>query len=153
MNKESGFIGVVLLAVAAVVGLSVVGMALNVITIPWLKLGSQVQMERDIVTKTYNADNAIYNYEWFKQRLEDIKAAETKIMNAKNSVSDFELSAGSRDKWTFEDKTEHARLSAVVLGLKNHYEEIVAEYNAKAKMANRNIFQDDLPLIFSLKPF
>lgn len=145
--------GVIALVLIGMVGLSVVGTALNIITIPWLKLNRQVQTERDIIEKTYNADNAIYNYEWFKNRYQDIKATETKIENAKETVDTFNQSAGPRSEWTFEDKQESARLNSVVLGLKNHYEEIVAEYNARAQQVNRNIFQDDLPLIFDLRPF
>lgn len=146
-------VGIIALTLLGFVGLSIVGMALNIITIPWLKLGRQVQLNRDVIDKTYQADNAIYNYEWFKNRAEDIRATEKKIRNAKETVVAFEASAGARTAWTFEDKTEHARLSSVVLGLKNHYEEIVAEYNARAQQVNRAIFKDDLPLFFTLQPF
>lgn len=146
-------LGIGLLVILGFVGLSVLGMALNIITLPWLKLGAQVQTNRDIINKTYNADNVIYNYEWFKSRLQEIKAAEIQIKNSQDTLKAFESSAGPRSEWTFEDKTEHARLSSVVLGQKNHYETLVAEYNARASQANRNIFQDDLPLFFSLQPF
>lgn len=44
------------------IGISVIGSALNLITIPWLRFDQKVQMERDIVKKTYDAENAIYNY-------------------------------------------------------------------------------------------
>lgn len=155
MNK--GFVGIAILAVlggiAAMFMLAVVGSAMNLITIPWLKFNRQVQMNRDIVAKTYNADNALYNYHWFKERAESIKATESKIKIAKGAVLGFEASAGARKDWSFEDKTEHARLSAVFNGIKAHYEDIVAEYNAKANEADRSIFQDELPLFFSLSAF
>jgi len=95
-----------------------------------------------IIDKTLTAENAIYNYEWFKQQVEDIKALETKIQNADNSVVAFFSSAGDRKDWTFEDKTEYSRLQSVALGLRNQYADVVATYNARSKMANRNIFQD-----------
>jgi hypothetical protein len=145
--------GIVLLTVAGGIGLAVVGMALNIITIPWLKLGRQVETERGIIDRTYNADNAIYNYEWFKNRSQEIKAVHAQGANAQASLTAFEASAGPRTTWTFEDKTEHARLSAVVLGLRNHYESIVAEYNARASQVNRAIFKEDLTFFFSLQPF
>jgi len=126
---------------------------MNIITIPWLKLNSQVQMERDIVQKTYNADNALYNYRWFKDRHEAILAAEVQIQHTIAAVNAFEVSAGARSTWTFEDKTEHARLSSVVLGLKNNYETLVAEYNSRAKQVDRAVFQDELPMFFTIKPF
>lgn len=135
------------------IALGAVGSALNLVTIPWLKFDRQVQMERDIVTKTYDADNALYNYHWFKERHEEILATEVKIRNSKGSIESFEQSAGDRNTWTFEDKTEYNRLNAVHLGLLNYYETIVGEYNARAKSVDRAIFQDELPTFFSLKPF
>lgn len=146
------FIGVAVLI--GFVGLGVVGTALNLITIPWLKLDRQIQMNRDIVAKTYNADNALYNYHWFKERAEAIKATENKVSIAKVSVVNFNTTVGlPRKEWTFEDKNEYARLNAVALGLQAQYEDLVAEYNAHAKEADRAVFQDELPLFFSLKPF
>lgn len=133
--------------------LTIIGSAMNLITIPWLKFNRQVQMNRDIVTKTYNADNALYNYHWFQERLQAIKATEVQIDNAKAAQTQFKSDAGPRKDWTFEDKTEDARLGAVVLGLKNHYQTIVAEYNARANEADRAIFSQELPLFFSLKAY
>jgi hypothetical protein len=145
--------GITVLVLGGMVGLIVVSAAMGLITIPWLKFTSQIQTNRDIVAKTYNAENALYNYRWFKDRHESIKATEIQIENAMTAQENFRLSAGVRSTWTFEDKTEDARLGSVVLGLKNHYQEIVAEYNSRAKQVDRNIFIDDLPLFFSLKPY
>lgn len=150
MEKQKGFVGIILLVIGGMIALSVVGMALNIITIPWLRLGSKVQMERDIVKKTYDADNALYNYRWFKDKAEAIKATKSKITIAQKAVITFEESAGDRKTWTFEDKTEHARLSAVAQGLESSYQEMVGEYNSRAQQADRAIFSDELPLFFNL---
>lgn len=144
---------VIILSILGLFMLSVLGSAMNLITIPWLKFDRQVQMNRDIVTKTYNADNALYNYHWFKERAESIKSTENQIVNAKLQVDSFRESTGPRKDWTFEDKNEDARLNAIVLGLKNHYEEIVAEYNAKSQESDRAIFKDELPLFFNLNAY
>ena len=153
MKNNKGFIGIILLIIGGIILLTIVGTAMNLITIPWLKFTSQVQMNRDIVTKTYNADNAIYNYHWFQERLGSIKATETQIQNAIDTQTAFKKDAGDRKNWTFEDKTEDSRLGSVVLGLKNHYQELVNEYNARANEADRTIFSQDLPLFFSLKAY
>lgn len=145
--------GIAVLAVFVLVILGAVGTGLNLITIPWLKFGSQVQMNRDVVTKTYSADNAIYNYHWFQERAQSIKALDISITQSQAALKDFEVSAGARSTWTFEDKTEDNRLRQVVLGQENQYNSITAEYNARAQEVDRNIFQDGLPLFFSLKPF
>lgn len=153
MKYNQGFVGWILLAIVGVIMLGVVGSALNLITIPWLKFNKQVQTNRDIVEKTYNADNALYNYRWFSERAAEIKATKVKIENARASQADFRASAGARSTWTFEDKTEDSRLSAIVLGLENHYESIVNEYNARANQVDRAIFVDGLPLFFSLEAY
>jgi hypothetical protein len=144
----------ILLIFGVIAGYFVLGytlVALNIVALPLFKLGSKVQMNYGVIEKTYNPDNAIYNYEWFKQKYEDIQANKTKINNAQLTLDNFELSSGSRDKWTFEDKNEDARLQTIVLGLKNHQEDLVADYNARAKMANRNIFSDKLPMFVGLE--
>src|SRR4051812_2283084 len=104
------------------------GTAFNLITLPWLKFDAKVQTNQDIIKKTYNADNALYNYHWFKQVKEDIDATQQKTADAARAVKDFEAPAGPRDKWTFEDKTEDARLRAVAQGLRSHYNDLAADY-------------------------
>lgn len=98
----------------------------------------------DTVDKTLTADNAIYNYEWFKQQKEDIDATSKKLDIATKAVETFKVEAGARDSWTFEDKNESARLSAVAQGIEGSLKDMIATYNARAKMANRNIFQDGI---------
>lgn len=110
--------------------LSVLGVPLN-----FINQGTRV------INKTIDADNVIYNYEFFKQQCEDIKAQEDKIHTAQLSVEAFEHSAGARSEWDYEDKTEHSRLTTNLVGLKNVREEMIAKYNARAQMMNRRIYQ------------
>ena len=132
-----------------VVGYSLV--ALNIMALPLFQLGTKVNTNYKIIEKTYDADNVIYNYEWFKERFEAIDAINKKIANTQVSVEAFNTNVGAdRSAWTFEDKTESSRLNTIVLGLKNQKEDLVAEYNARAKMSNRSIFQDRLPLFIEL---
>jgi hypothetical protein len=154
-NKQSGGVGIaILIVVGVIVGgmvLTVLGTAFNLITIPWLKFERKVELNRDIVNKTYETENALYNYRWFKDREEAIKAQKKKIEIAKQAHAEFQTSAGPRDKWTFEDKTEDARLRAIVQGNQSAYEEMVGEYNSRAKQVDRAIFKDDLPLFISIE--
>jgi hypothetical protein len=153
-NGQAGL--VVLIVLGSLIGLVVlgaIGVGLNLITIPWLKFSSQVQMNRDIVTKTYNADNAIYNYHWFQERSGAIIALDATIKQSQAAQADFEASAGPRSQWTFEDKAEDSRLRAVVQGQEAQYNSLVNEYNARAGEADRSIFQNGLALFFSLKAY
>lgn len=114
-------------------GLSAVGWVWHLVTAPAVQAGR-------IIDKTIDADNVIYNYEWFHREYNDLQAMTPKLENAQAELKGFEDSAGPRTAWTFEDKQEHARLSSIMLGLKNQRATIVADYNAHASMSNREIF-------------
>lgn len=94
-----------------------------------------------IVDETIDADNVIANYEWFKQRHEDVAAIDRKIADATLAVATHDDAAGPRQDWHREDREEHARLSSIALGLKQQRADLVAEYNARSRMANRTIFK------------
>jgi len=145
--------GYFVLILAGLFGLSLLGTALGIITLPWLKLDSQIQANRDIIQKTYDANNVLYNYHWFKEREQAILMLKVTIDQSDTAVTSFEASAGPRKDWTFEDKNEDARLRAVAQGQKAQYNSLVGEYNARMKEADRSLFEEDLPLFFNLMPF
>jgi hypothetical protein len=103
-----------------------------------LKVGSQ---GGKIIEKTVNADNVIYNYEWFHSAYEDIQATDIKIKNSETQIAQFKSEAGDRANWDFSDKEEYSRLNSVLLGLQNYRQDVVAKYNARSKMVNRKIFK------------
>jgi hypothetical protein len=133
--------------VVSVFGLALLiggGMLIQVIFFPVNTAQKMIDTAYQAQNKTLNADNAIYNYEWFKQTYQDINAQKAQLSNAQQTLDAFNASAGNRKDWTFEDKNEQGRLSSVVLGLKNNLEQTIANYNARASMANRNIFQNSI---------
>ena len=132
-------IGVIVLGLILLVG---GGMLMNVLLFPVNSAQKEVDIAYDSQDKVLNADNAIYNYEWFKQKKADIDAAKKQLDNSRNSYSSFQASAGTRSTWTFEDKQEDSRLRSIVLGQENYVQGLIGDYNAKASMATRNIFQD-----------
>lgn len=132
-------IGIIL---AVFIGLPLLGLALGWLSIPLNTAEKQLQIVNDAQTKVLNADNAIYNYEWFKQKYQDIEASKRNYKLAKANYDSYVTSLGERSEWGFEDKTEVARLNAVVLGLQTNLEGQIGDYNARASMATRNIFED-----------
>lgn len=121
--------------VGGVVTLSVA----NMLTLP-------VRAVSGVAERTFNADNMIYNYEWFKRQVQDVKAIDQKINAAELALKGFESHAGDRANWKFDDRQEWSRLNNVLLGLTNQRAGMIAEYNAKTQMANRDLFRTgDLP--------
>jgi len=126
-------VGVLVLVIVLIVS------AVSAVVYPFLQ-GAKV------VEKTLDADNIIYNYEWFKQRNQDILAIDSKVRGADEAVSMFKEDAGPRKDWRRGDREESFRLSSILLGLKQQRADMAAEYNARSEMANRSIFRTgDLP--------
>jgi hypothetical protein len=99
-----------------------------------------------LIEKTLDADNILYNYEYFKNQFRAVEAIEAKIVTHEAEVAQFKEDAGPRTDWTFEDKNESSRISSIVTGLKDQRNDMIADYNAKANMVNRKIFMgDDCP--------
>lgn len=105
-----------------------------------------------IMSKTLDADNVLYNYEWFKQRYQDIDAVDAKVRGAHTVVGQFADMLGDRKDWKRDDRIEWSRLNSVWLGLTQQRNDLAAEYNARANMANRSIFKaGDLPDSISIE--
>lgn len=116
------------------------GLIVRTLMLPVRVVSKSVETTEGVIDKTLNADNAVYNYEWFKQQEQDIIGVKAKIANSLDAVDNFEKLSPPRKEWTFEDKDEYSRLQSVKLGLQNQLQDMVADYNARAKMANRSIF-------------
>lgn len=69
------------------------------------------------------------------------------IKNLKDEFDRFVSSCPeNRKDWSFDLNTEYSRLSSTLTGLKNFKRDMVAEYNAKAKMLTRKFFMGkDIP--------
>ena len=135
------FIGILVLII-----LSLLGLGLKILLFPAKIAHTMVNTAGKVITKTLDADNVLYNYEWFKQQCEDYKAISIKLEQAKTSAFDFASIAGPRENWTFEDKAEYSRLKSIADGIGYQLEDVKAQYNARSKMLNRNIFKTkDLP--------
>lgn len=134
----------ILITILVLVGLTTFGIVGKLLLFPVNTASKLIDTAYDAQSKTLNADNAIYNYEWFKQTYQDINAIKAQLSNASMSVDTFKKEAGDRKDWTFEDKQESARLESVKLGLQNNLEQVIANYNARASMANRNIFENNI---------
>lgn len=130
--------------IGGAIAFTLVASVLRIVMFPVNTATQLINTAYDAQAKVLNADNAIYNYEWFKQKYQDIEASKKQIVNAKQAVTDFRTYAGPRSEWTFEDKTEDSRLNAVALGNENFLATLVADYNARASMATRNIFEDSV---------
>jgi hypothetical protein len=136
--------GVIIVIIVGMLGLLGLGVAGKILFFPVNTISKQIDTAYGLQDKTLNAENAIYNYEWFKQQYQDINTLKGQLSNASIAVDTFNKDAGERSTWTFEDKNEASRLNSIKLGLRNNLEKAINDYNARASMANRAIFEDKL---------
>ena len=121
-------------------------LGLRVLLFPVNTFVKSVDTAYGVVDKTLDADNAIYNYEWFKRQEESIKALYKKETRAIKEHDDFiRMLPDDAQTWSREDKNESSRLSSIAWALGNQIDDAIAEYNARSSMVNRAIFKDSLP--------
>lgn len=149
VSGVGGCIGLFLVASVASIALGWLGVAMGIFNLPLFKMQQKVQTNYGIIEKTYETEYCLANYEWFKSQKQGIDGMAEKIANAESELKTFNESAGARSTWTFEDKTESARLSSNVTGLKNRRVDMIKEYNARSEMLNRTACRE-LPLFISL---
>lgn len=141
-EKYNFSVGKVILNICLVVILlSIIFLIIKIILFPVNTAHTVANTAQKVMTKTLDVDNVISNYEWFEQQYEDYQAIQNKLVQAKADIESFEKTAGERINWTFEDKNEYSRLTTIASGIQYQMEDIKAQYNAKSKMGNRNIFK------------
>lgn len=143
-KAQAWIIPVLIIGLIAFIG---VGYWIKYTLLPVKTVTTQIDSASEIIDKTYDADNALYNYEWFKTQYEKIQANRQQVEHTITAIEDVKKTYGNDTlKWDYIVKEEYSRLNTIKLGLQNQEENLVAEYNARSKMANKNIFKDKLPM-------
>lgn len=146
-------VALIVLILATTLVLGFLGSVFHLISLPFMKFDQQVNLNDQLIKKTYNVDNALYNSHWFQERQAAIKAEDQNIEVAQAQVDSYEKLHGDPTKWSFEVSTEDSRLRSVVQGVTAARNSDAQEYNARAQEADRNIFINGLPTFISLKPY
>lgn len=147
--------------IAAIVGVTLIGVALIGVMIlnaffpsTLYQFGQQKQAGKNIIDQTQTAENAINNYEWFKTQKQKIDSMREKIENQRQQIKTFKQTYGDDpSKWDRTTKEQYNRMTNRLLGYQNQHENLVADYNARSNMQNRNVFKDKLPYEMEKKFF
>ena len=131
--------------IAVVVVLPLIGAALGIINLPFLRLQKKVELNQGVINKSFSTEYCLSNYEWFKDTYQKIEQADTQISNAKQQLDEFTSSVPDRSKWTFEDKQLYSSLTTQVTGIKNYKADLVGQYNSRTQQLNR-VACKELPL-------
>lgn len=86
-----------------------------------------------VVTRTFETDNIIHNYEWFFDYHSEYKSRLSQFQQA-------------REAWQSEtDADEKRRLAVEMRAVQSSCRELANDYNANAQKVNRNIFKNGTP--------
>ena len=139
-------IRITLATLAAIVFLTAAGFVLKLALFPVAVAETSIDMAYDVVSDTLTAENAIYNYEWFKQQEADIRRC---VGNEAIAQEEYDTYAAMLPydslSWSKFQSQEEASLRNSLSALKKITNKAIEDYNAKASMVNRNIFNDNLP--------
>jgi hypothetical protein len=135
-------IGVIL----GIVLITFAGIGLKAILFPVNTASQSIDTAYEVIGKTMTGENAISNYEWFKEQEAYIRQC---LKNEEIAKEEWDLFVSSlpteRDKWSSQDKDEEASLRNSYYALQKLTNKAMEDYNAKSSMANRAIFKDNLP--------
>jgi hypothetical protein len=138
--------GITVLSVLCVIALVAGGIWLKILLFPVHTAIKGVDVAYGVVDKTMTAENAIYNYEWFKQQEAYIRQCYKNEEIAKEEYDGYiKALPADRSKWTRDDKQEEASLRNSYYALQKLTNKAIEDYNARSSMANRAIFKDNLP--------
>lgn len=129
-----------------ILSIMMAGILIKLVLFPLTVAHNTIDTPIGINNRVMNADNAIKNYEWFKQQEEDIQRLYVQEKNHLDALNRFiKTLPESRKDWDFMDKEEVSKLSANYTAQKDMVNRAIHNYNAKAKMVTKNIFKDNLP--------
>jgi hypothetical protein len=136
----------ILLLVFILVILIFGGIAIKVLLFPVNVADKSVDLAYATTNKTMTAENAIYNYEWFKEQEAYIRQ---NYKNEEIAKEEYDLFVSTlpkdREKWDRQDKDEESSLRNSYYALQKLTNKAIEDYNAKSSMVNRVIFKDNLP--------
>lgn len=141
MNKKG-----ILIALVAIPVLIFATIGLKVLFFPVNTLDKSIDTAYEIVGDTMDGDNAIYNYEWFKEQEAYIRQCLKNEEIAKEEWDFFVASLPEdRTQWARQDREEEASLRNSYYALQKLTNKAIEDYNARSSMVNRAIFKDNLP--------
>jgi hypothetical protein len=135
-----------LIGVSIFIGLLLLGFVLKIVLFPINTISKSADTAYQVVDKTMDGGNAIYNYEWFKSQEAYIRQCLKNEDIAKEEWENFKKGLPEdRQQWLKEDKNEESSLRNSYYALQKLTNKAMEDYNAKSSMANRAIFKDNLP--------
>lgn len=130
---------------------SIIGLLFKFVLFPFFVVDKASETAHGVVEKTLNADNALFNYENFKDLYNGAKQQVMNIQSTEASIQTLKDTYGEPSTWTKDIRYDYTFLNQSLEGYKQQYQRTVSDYNSDASKLNRNLFKDknlpsELPL-------
>lgn len=138
----------VLLVCIIVIGTKIIFFPVNV-------ADKVIDTANGVVDKTLNANNAIINYEQYKDLYNGAKSQVQNIKNSEKGIADLKNLYGESPTWSKDVRQDYSHLKENIDGYSMQYQSLAKEYNSNSSKVNRNLFKDkslpiELPLDYNL---
>lgn len=134
--------------------LSFIGVGVKILFFPAHLAEKAVDTAEGVVDSTLNADNALFNYENFKDLYNGAKSQKMNIENTNKQIAELKEMYGEPSTWSEDVRDDHAHLKENIAGYEMMYQNLVKQYNSDSSKLNRNLFKDnnlpsELPLDYN----
>jgi hypothetical protein len=134
--------GTIAWIIIGILVLGILGFVGKVVFFPAKVANNVADTAYGVVDKVINADNALFNYQYFYDQYNAYGRYKNIINNTLREVRDFKTNMpADRTKWTDGDKTEWARLNSNLNGQRQMLEGIIADYNSKSDRLDSKLFK------------
>ncbi|MCL1700731.1 hypothetical protein [Lysinibacillus sp. Bpr_S20] len=140
--------------IGGIIAISIIGLVLKLLLFPLFVAEKASETTHGVVEQTLNADNALTNYEQFKDLYNGAKQQVMNIESTEKQIQQLKVTYGEPKDWSKDIRNENSFLNKTLEGYKQQYQRTVSDYNSNASKLNRNLFKDknlpsELPLDYS----
>ena len=96
-----------------------------------------------VIEQTFDADNILYNYEFFRDAYNQVLAMDANYESARVAADTYKEIAG---QMSLLEQREFVRLDTIARGIRMAQNNLIAEYNSNSGQANREAFRNPFNL-------
>lgn len=131
---------------AAMLVLFIVVNLISFVWFPFLPWFEEREAGQEVIEQTYDAENAIQQYEEFRRLYNEIQAQREAVNNSYQELERFyDVQGEDPDEWSRTAEERHNRIQQRITGNQNQLENLIADYNSQSQQANSELFKCHLP--------
>lgn len=130
-KAASGFRGLLVVGCIGIASISAVGFVFGI-------FGETAQVAKE----EFGAKASLKKYEWFKDASASISKQKTNVMEYQQRIKSFEsdYEGVKKSEWPRDERQEYNQLKSELVGIKQIYNDTVAEYNAQSSKFNWSMY-------------